>query len=219
VGRVIPNKRFEDVIRSFAVYQRWRNPRSRLLLVGDTRGFERSLHRLRELVRELRVEEVVFTGQVDDDDLYAYYRVADVFLCLSEHEGFCVPLQEAMHFHLPVIAYDTGAVRETLRGGGLLLQDKSPDLVAELLDRVTHGGPLRRAVLESQGRAIAGIRATDFGEVLRERLEPVVARGPGTTGEERARGITHPRDSRPAVNPEGPEAHADRGTARRPGPS
>jgi glycosyltransferase involved in cell wall biosynthesis len=203
VGRVIPNKRFEDLIRCFAVFQKWLNPRSRLLLVGDTRGFERYLHRLRELVRELGVEEVVFTGQADDDELYAYYRLADVFLCLSEHEGFGVPLQEAMHFHLPVIAYDAGAVRETLRGGGLLLQDKNPDLVADLLDRLTHGGPLRRAVLESQARAIAGIRGTDFGAVLMERLEPVLPRGSGTAGDEQARGIMHPRDSRPAVNPEG----------------
>ena len=125
-------------------------------------------------MRELRLDEVVFTGQVDDDELYAYYRAADVFLCLSEHEGFCVPLQEAMHFGLPVVAYDAGAVRETLHGGGLLLQDKSPELVAELLDRVTHGGPLRRAVLASQARAIAEIRATDFGALLRDRLRPVL---------------------------------------------
>ncbi|HUL78289.1 MAG TPA: glycosyltransferase family 4 protein, partial [Vicinamibacteria bacterium] len=137
VGRVIPNKRIDDLIRSFAAFQRWLQPRSRLLLVGDSRGFERYLGRLRELARDLGAEEVVFTGHVDDDELYAYYRVADVFLCLSEHEGFCVPLQEAMRFHLPVIAHDAGAVRETLRGGGILLQDKRPELVAELLDRVT----------------------------------------------------------------------------------
>jgi len=180
VGRVIPNKRIDDLIRSFAVFQRWLQPRSRLLLVGDTRGFERYLDRLRELVRELEVEEVVFTGQVDDDELYACYRLADVFLCLSEHEGFCVPLQEAMHFNLPVIAYDAGAVRETLRGGGLLLQDKRPDMVAELLDRVTHGGPLRRGVLESQARAVAEIRSTDFGAILRDRLGSVLSStGPG----------------------------------------
>jgi len=200
VGRVIPNKRFEDLIRSFAVFQKWLNPRSRLLLVGDTRGFERYLDRLRELVRELGVEEVVFTGQVDDDELYACYRLADVFLCLSEHEGFCVPLQEAMHFNLPVIAYDAGAVRETLHGGGLLLQDKRPDLVAELLDRMTHGGPLRRAVLESQSRAVAGIRATDFGAVLRERLEPVVPSGQGGRA---TRDPMHPRNPRLAVDSEG----------------
>jgi len=117
VGRIIPNKRVDDVIRSFAVFQKWLQPRSRLLLVGDHRGFERYFDRLQELVRELRVDEVVFTGHVDDDELYACYRAADVFLCLSEHEGFCVPLQEAMHFGLPVVAYDAGAVRETLRGG------------------------------------------------------------------------------------------------------
>jgi len=204
VGRVIPNKRFEDLIRSFAVFQKWLNPRSRLLLVGDTCGFERYLDRLRELVRELRLDEVVFTGQVDDDELYAYYRLADVFLCLSEHEGFGVPLQEAMHFHLPVIAYDAGAVRETLRGGGLLLRDKSPDLVAELLDRVTHGGPLRRAVLESQARAIAGIRGTDFGAVVAERLSLLRD--------------MHPRDARQTVHPEGPEARDGRAT-RPPEPS
>jgi glycosyltransferase involved in cell wall biosynthesis len=157
VGRIIPNKKIEDLIRSFAVFQKWVRPRSRLLLVGDHRGFERYLGRLQELVRELRLEEVVFSGQVDDQELYAYYRVADVFLCLSEHEGFCVPLQEAMLFSLPVVAYDTGAVRETLRGGGLLLQEKAPELVAEVLEGLTRGGPLRRAVLASQARAIAAI--------------------------------------------------------------
>jgi L-malate glycosyltransferase len=176
VGRVIPNKKIDDLIRSFAVFQRWLRPRSRLLLVGDYRGFERYLDRLNELVRELRVSEVVFTGQLDDDELYACYRLADVFLCLSEHEGFCVPLQEAMHFGLPVAAYDAGAVRETLLGGGLLLRDKPPELVAELLDRLTRGGELRRAVLASQASAVAQIRSTDFGALLRERLGPLLAR-------------------------------------------
>jgi glycosyltransferase involved in cell wall biosynthesis len=182
VGRVIPNKRIDDLIRSFAVFQKWVQPRSRLLLVGDHRGFERYFDRLDQLVRELRLNEVVFTGQVDDDELYAYYRLADVFLCLSEHEGFCVPLQEAMIFGLPVIAYDAGAVRETLRGGGLLLQDKRPQLVAELLDHLTHGGALRRAVLAGQAKAVAEIRATDFGALLRQRLRPLLEPAPARAG-------------------------------------
>jgi glycosyltransferase involved in cell wall biosynthesis len=180
VGRIIPNKRIDDLIRCFAAFQRWVQPRSRLLLVGDTRGFERYFDRLQELVRELRVDEVVFTGQLDDAELYACYRVADVFLCLSEHEGFCVPLQEAMHFGVPVVAYEAGAVRETLHGGGLLLQDKSPRLVAELLDRLTHGGELRRAVMAAQARAIGEIRAIDFGALLRDRLRPVLETGAAT---------------------------------------
>jgi glycosyltransferase involved in cell wall biosynthesis len=174
VGRIIPNKRIEDLVRTFAAYQRWVEPRSRLLLVGDTRGFERYFDRLQELVSELRVDEVVFTGQVDDDELYACYREADVFLCLSEHEGFCVPLQEAMHFGVPVVAYDAGAVRETLHGGGVLLEEKQPEEVAELLGRLHEGSPLRGAVLDSQERAMAEIRATDFGGLLLDRLRPVL---------------------------------------------
>lgn len=149
VGRIIPNKKIEDLIRVFAAYQRWVEPRSRLLLVGDHRGFERYFDRLRELVSDLRVDEVVFTGQVDDDDLYAYYREADIFLCLSEHEGFGVPLQEAMHFGVPVVAYDAGAVRETLRGGGILLREKRPEEVAELLGRLRPGEELREKVLST----------------------------------------------------------------------
>jgi glycosyltransferase involved in cell wall biosynthesis len=186
VGRVIPNKKIEDLIRTFAAYQRWVDPRSRLLLVGDHRGFERYFDRLRELVSELRLDEVVFTGQVDDDELYAYYREADVFLCLSEHEGFCVPLQEAMHFGVPVVAYDAGAVRETLHGGGVLLREKRPEEVAELLGRLRTDRRLREAVLDTQARAMAEVRSTDFGALLLDRLRPVL-QGPPATAEDAGR--------------------------------
>jgi L-malate glycosyltransferase len=174
VGRIIPNKRIDDLIRVFAVYQRWLEPRSRLLLVGDHRGHERYYDRLREMVRELGVDEVVFTGHVDDDELLACYSVADLFLCLSEHEGFCVPLLEAMTFGIPVLAYDAGAVAETLRGGGVLLKDKPPQEVAELVHRVRTDPALRRSVLATQERALREVRAIDFGGLLRDRLAPVL---------------------------------------------
>jgi len=178
VGRIIPNKKIEDLIRVFAAYQRYVNPVSRLLLVGDYRGHERYFQRLLEMVDYLRLDEVVFTGQVDDDDLAAYYRVADLFLCLSEHEGFCVPLQEAMVYGRPVLAYEAGAVRETLRGGGLLLQDKAPEVVAELVHRVLTDEGLRRQVLLTQERAVRELRATDFGALLQDRLAPVLGTAP-----------------------------------------
>ena len=114
-------------------------------------------------MRELRLDDVVFTGHVDDDDLAAYYRASHLFLCLSEHEGFCVPLQEAMHFGLPVVAYDAGAVRETLRGGGVLLKEKRPEVVAELVRQILHDRALRERVLGTQARAIEEVRRTDFG--------------------------------------------------------
>jgi glycosyltransferase involved in cell wall biosynthesis len=174
VGRIIPNKKIEDLIRTFACYQRRHDPSSRLLLVGDTRGFERYLSRLHELVSTVGAEGVVFTGQVDDDDLYAYYDVADIFLCLSEHEGFCVPLQEAMLFRVPVVAFEAGAVAETLHGGGLLIGEKRPEAVASLLAEVRRDPSLRQALLASQERAIREIRGTDFGGLLLDRLAPVL---------------------------------------------
>jgi glycosyltransferase involved in cell wall biosynthesis len=174
VGRIIPNKRIEDLIGVFALFQRHVEPRSRLLLVGDYRGHERYYDRLQERVRRLGADEVVFTGHVDDDDLRAYYAAGDVFLCLSEHEGYCVPLLEAMAFGLPVIAYDAGAVAETLRGGGILLQEKRPEVVAELLGRVVQDEGLRAAVLRTQERALGAVRAIDFSALLPERLAPVL---------------------------------------------
>ena len=177
VGRIIPNKKIDDLIRVFAVYQRYVEPRSRLILVGDYRGQERYFDRLQEMARRFDLDEVVFAGHVDDDDLMAYYTVADAFLCLSEHEGFCVPLVEAMSLGVPIIAFDAGAVAETLRGGGILLKEKHPEIVAELLRDLVAEGPLRRAVLATQRRAIDEIRRIDFGALLLERLGPVL-RGP-----------------------------------------
>jgi glycosyltransferase involved in cell wall biosynthesis len=146
--------------------------------VGDHRGYERYFDRLREMVRDLRLEEVVFTGQVDQDDLVAFYSLADLFLCLSDHEGFCVPLVEAMHFGVPVVAFDAGAVRETLGGGGVLLRSKEPALVAELVERVLRDDALRAAVLSAQARAIEKFRRTDFGALLLDRLAPVLGEAP-----------------------------------------
>jgi glycosyltransferase involved in cell wall biosynthesis len=177
VGRVIPNKRIEDVIRVFALYQRRVDPRARLLLVGDYRGHERYYGRLRELVQALGARRVVFTGHVEQDDLLAYYRVADLFLCLSEHEGYCVPLVEAMELGVPVVAYATGAVPETLRGGGVLLREKQPEVVVELLHRLLSDGRLRGTVLGTQERAMASLRSLDFGSLLLERLQPVLGAG------------------------------------------
>jgi glycosyltransferase involved in cell wall biosynthesis len=174
VGRIIPNKKIDDLVRAFAVYQRHLQPRSRLLLVGDYRGHERYFDRLQEMVRALGAQEVVFTGHVDDDDLRACYADADLFLCLSEHEGYCVPLVEAMAAGVPVVAYDAGAVSETLRGGGLLLRDKAPEAVAETVHAVLTRPDVRGAILERQRIAMEQIRGTDFRALLLERLEPVI---------------------------------------------
>jgi glycosyltransferase involved in cell wall biosynthesis len=175
VGRIIPSKRIEDLLRVFAVFQRHVDRRSRLLIVGDYRGQERYYTRLVQMSAALKLRDVVFTGRVEDDERRAYYEAADVFLGLSEHEGFCVPLLEAMEYDVPVVAFDAGAVRETLGSAGVLLTDKSPELVAELLGRVLGDDALRASILRRQREAIRRWKALDFGALLLERLAPVIA--------------------------------------------
>ncbi len=175
VGRVAPNKKIEDLIRVFCAYQRYLEPESRLFIVGEGRGYENYTRRLDELVSHLRIDEVVFTGAVTQSELNAYYRLADTFLGLSEHEGYGAPLIEAMHFGIPVIAFDAGAVRETLQGGGILLTEKRPEVVAELLAMVMNDQAFRAAVVKTQEQALARIRSVDIGEKLDEALRMVEA--------------------------------------------
>ena len=89
-----------------------------------------------------------------------------------------LPLLEAMVFGVPLIAYDAGAVRETLRGGGLLIQEKRPDVVAELMAAVLEGQELRERILATQARALAELRSIDFGALLADRLAPVLGAPP-----------------------------------------
>ncbi len=130
VGRIAPNKRIEDLIKTQHFLSRLL-PGVRLLLVGG--GAYRTAYGrgLRELVRELGTPGVYFSGHIPDSALTAYYQVADLYLCMSEHEGFCVPLVEAMHFGLPIVARAEAGVPGTLADGGVLLPDGDPLLAAE----------------------------------------------------------------------------------------
>ena len=141
------------------------------LQVRDHRGHERYYDRLQEMVRALRLDEVVFTGHLDDDELLACYSVADVFLCLSEHEGFCVPLLEAMAADLPVLAYASTAVPDTLGGAGVLFAPKDLEFASELLGELAYNETLRARVIAGQRR-----RLSDFGDdrIMRE-LDGVLA--------------------------------------------
>lgn len=166
VGRVIPNKKFEDVIRAFHVYRTRLNPRSRLLLVGSYSGFERYLAMLQSLIARLGTPDVHFLGHVSNEELSALYDVADVFLCASEHEGFCVPLVEAFHKRVPVIAYAATAVPATLDGGGVLYDTKDPHQIARLIDAIVDDARIEMAVLASQDDALERLQRRDFAGTL-----------------------------------------------------
>ncbi len=166
VGRVIPNKKIEDVIRIFHAYKRYFNPRSRLLLVGAHSGFERYVAMLQNLIDQLGVQDVHFLGHVSNAELTAYYELADVFLCASEHEGFCVPLVESFHMGVPVLAYAATAIPATMDGAGILYTDKNPVHVAALIDQVATDRDLSDRIVASQDAALDRLLAKDFGGTL-----------------------------------------------------
>ena len=173
VGRLAPHKRQDAVIRAFELYRRRHRPDARLVLVGAPIN-QRYEAAMRALAGELSPGHVTIESGLTAEQLAGRWRSAHAFLCLSEHEGFCVPLLEAMTFGIPVVAYDAGAVAETLRGGGVLLKEKRPEVVAELLHTLRGDPALRRSVLATQERALRELRAVDFGALLMDRLSPVL---------------------------------------------
>jgi glycosyltransferase involved in cell wall biosynthesis len=171
VGRVIPNKRFDALIRSFHVYRTRFNPRSRLLLVGSTAGFEEHRTLLLALAARLGTPDVHLTGQVTNGQLAAFYEVADLFLSASEHEGFCVPIVEAFYMGVPVLAYAATAVPGTMDGGGVLYDTQDPFEVGALIDGIMRDADLRERVLDSQDAALDRLLANDFDGTVRGFVE------------------------------------------------
>lgn len=150
VGRVAPNKKQEDVISAFSSYKRNYDANARLFIVGSSENMEKYKLQLDAFVKHIDVKDVIFTGKIPFDELLAYYHIADVFLCMSEHEGFCVPLVEAMMFDVPIIAYSSSAVPETLGGSGILFSEKDPLITAGLINRVVNNKKLNKSIVEGQ---------------------------------------------------------------------
>lgn len=149
-GRIVPNKTQEDVIYAFYHYQKYYNPKSRLFLVGSYNGMEIYYNRLQEFVARLGVQNVIFTGHIKFDEILAYYKLADLFLCMSEHEGFCIPLIEAMFFDVPIIAYQSSGVVGTMDGCGIPIYERNPLEIAGVMNYVQTHPELRKTILENQ---------------------------------------------------------------------
>jgi glycosyltransferase involved in cell wall biosynthesis len=153
VGRVAPHKGHIALLEAFATYYYHYNKNSRLLIVGKGgEGLSPYAALLRRAVESLGLERaVVFTGGVTDEALRAYYMVADAFVITSEHEGFCVPLVEAMAMKLPVMAYASSAIPGTVEDAGLVWSERDPYLLAESLDLVARDKAVSGA-LRARGR-------------------------------------------------------------------
>lgn len=149
-GRISPNKKQEDIIKAFFYYKNYMDQDARLFLVGKYTGMEEYYEQLKRYTEALELKDVYFTGHIKFDEILAYYRVADVFACMSEHEGFCVPLVEAMYFGVPIVAYDSSAIADTLGNVGILTEDKDPKLVAEIINRLVQDETLRKEIISRQ---------------------------------------------------------------------
>ena len=171
VGRVAPNKCQHDLVAAFAVYRRVFDPRARLTLVGGATSphYQRAIERL---IGELGLgDSVEIVSGLGDQELLAHWATADVFVCLSEHEGFCVPLLEAMTLGVPTVAYSAGAVPGTLDGAGVLLEDKDPLTVAIAVDEVCHRGPARDRLVQAGRRRAADFSLANTSKTLLAGIE------------------------------------------------
>lgn len=171
VGRVARNKRHDDLLRAFDAYRRRFDPRAQLWLVGSDRSDPPYRETLEALRRSLPSgDAVTFTGKVPDPVLRAYLLAADVLVCASEHEGFCIPIAQAMALDIPVVARAAAAVPETLGDGGVTVRDWQPEVVAEAIFAVRPGGPRRDAVVARQRDAVTRFSAAE----LAARIDAIV---------------------------------------------
>jgi glycosyltransferase involved in cell wall biosynthesis len=174
VGRIAPNKKIEDHIRLAEHYKRYVDAYYRFIFVGRYDAVPRYYSTIRALMSDFRLldERFVFTGQVPNEELAVYYQHAAVYISLSEHEGFCAPLIEAMAADVPVLAYAAAAVPETLGGAGVQFAPKDLEYAAELLGALAFDDDLRAQVIAGQRR-----RLSDFGDdrIIR-RLETIIGR-------------------------------------------
>jgi glycosyltransferase involved in cell wall biosynthesis len=164
VGRIAPNKKIEDHIKLAEHYKRYVDAFYRFIFVGRYDAVPRYYSTIRALMSEYRLlnERFIFTGPVPDEELAVYYRHAAVYVSLSEHEGFCAPLLEAMAAEVPILAYAAAAVPETLGGAGVQFAPKDLEYAAELLGSLAFDDELRARIVDGQRRRLA-----DFGD---ERL-------------------------------------------------
>ncbi len=138
VGRITPNKGVEDLIKVLFFYKKYLSANIRLIVAGNTKTLPRYFHALRDLAGRflLTSDDLVFTGHIPFEELLSVYRAADLFISLSHHEGFCLPLIESMAMDRPIMARSVGAVPETLADAGILVEGQRVDEIAAMAEQI-----------------------------------------------------------------------------------
>ncbi len=173
VARVVPHKGVREAVETIARLRR-KLPSATLTILGNLRGDKQYVQEVRETIEALGLKEaVVMKGRVSDRELVRYYREAGALLSLSEHEGFCVPVVEAMRARTPIVAYGAAAVPETLGRGGLTLGSRDPEEAAEALNRIFSDETLRRELGAAQEKEEPRFSRAAFADPLAEALASI----------------------------------------------
>ena len=171
VGRVVQNKKVEDIIKAFDCYYREYNSNSRLYIVGNDKAVPKYTEELKKLADSCcSKDRIEFKGRVCDEELMELYSVTDAYVSMSEHEGFGIPLIEAMYMGVPVFAYDSAAVSETLGKGGVLIKSKKPEDAAKCFAQIIGNKEKTEEVLKLQIENTARFSS----EAVAERLEKII---------------------------------------------
>lgn len=169
-GRIAPNKKQEDVIKVFYYYKNYVDKNARLFLVGSYNGTEKYYAKLKGFVNELKLKDVYFTGHIPFKDILAYYKIADVFLCMSEHEGFCVPLLESMYFDVPIVAFNSSAIPYTLGDSGVLLDSKNYIEYSEVIRLIMEDSKYKKEIIEKQRNNLQRFKKSLTVDIFKNNL-------------------------------------------------
>jgi len=169
-GRIAPNKKQEDVIKAFYYYKNYVDKNAKLFLVGSYNGTEKYYAKLSGFVKQLKLNDVYFTGHIPFEDILAYYKIADIFLCMSEHEGFCVPLLESMYFGIPIVAFNCSAIPYTLGDSGVLLDSKNYVEYSEVIRRIMQDSNYKEDIIAKQRKNLQRFKKSLTVDMFKNNL-------------------------------------------------
>ncbi len=175
VGRVFPNKKHQDLIKVFYYFNKIR-PDSRMIFVGafhpGVRGYTAELN---NLTSQLGLSDsIIFTGMVSPDEILSFYANSHLFLSMSEHEGFFVPLLESMHFQIPILAYGSSVIPETMGDCGVIFHEKNYCMVAEMMNTVLESAELKKRILEGQNKRLSSYSLLESLNIFKQAVEGAV---------------------------------------------
>ena len=174
IGRIAPNKKPEDIIKAFYLYQKHVDPHAKLYLVGSWQGMEKYYAKIMGFIADLGLSGVTMTGHVSNEDKWTYLQCADLMLHMSEHEGFCVPLLEAMLCDVPILAYANSAVPETLGNPDQLFAEKDFPAVSERMREMITDQAYRSRILNKQRQNLQRFLPGPFQTRLSQLLDAVI---------------------------------------------